>query len=375
MKVILVDDEELALNLLERHLAKISNLDVIGKFVNPSIARDEILKQSVDVVFLDINLPEINGIELGEQILEHKPELALVFVTAYDRYAVEAFELNALDYLVKPLRRDRLMETISRIKSRYPNVSSPSSTNSPLRVSVCGQLTIEKAGIFEPIPWRTTRAQELFLYLLLYKGQLVQKSRMIELLWPDSEGDRAYSQLYTTIYHIRKALSKFENAFQIKNKADGYILRTNHVVLDIEKWEKAIIHGGSVTMETVNTYTEAMELYSGAYIEAYDYIWAEAERHRLEQLWLKTAYEIADLYDEHQDVKKAETWYLKISQQHPYSEEAYFSLMKIYSSLGQHEFVEHQYNQLTLLLGDELNILPTSSIRNWFREWKRTTSY
>src|SRR5690625_493413 len=249
------------------------------------------------------------------------------------------------------------METISRIKTRHPNVSSLSSTNSPLRQSACGPLNIDKAGRCEPIPWRTTRAQELFLYLLLYKGQLVQKSRMIELLWPDSEGDRAYSQLYTTIYHIRKALSKFENAFQIKNKADGYILRTNHVVLDIEKWEKAIIHGGSVTMETVNTYTEAMELYSGAYIEAYDYIWAEAERHRLEQLWLKTAYEIADLYDEHQDVKKAETWYLKISQQHPYSEEAYFSFLIIISLLVLHEFVKHESKLISSFLVTVLNFI------------------
>src|SRR5690625_2033575 len=103
---------------MERQFSKTSNLFIIGKFLNSCIARDEIIKQSVDVVFLDINLSEINGIELGEQILEHKPELALVFVTAYDRYAVEAFELNALDYLVKPLRRDRLMETISRIKSK-----------------------------------------------------------------------------------------------------------------------------------------------------------------------------------------------------------------------------------------------------------------
>lgn len=258
MKAILVDDEELALHILERHLAKISNLEVIGKYVNPKIVREEILKKTVDVVLLDINLPEINGIELAEQILEHKPQQVIVFVTAYDKYAVEAFELNALDYLVKPVRRDRLMDTISRIKSRYQlagNISNPSPTNKPLRVNVCGQLTIEvKEDTFETIPWRTMRAQELFPYLLLRKNQLVQKSRIIELLWPESELDRVYPQLYTTIYHIRQALSRFGNSFQIKNKAEGYILRTKNITLDTEEWEKAVNQAGSVNIETVNTY-------------------------------------------------------------------------------------------------------------------------
>ena len=76
----------------------------------------------MDIVFLDIQIPEINGIELAEQLLEMKPKLSIVFVTAYDNFAIKAFELNALDYILKmPVRKERLLNTVERIKQNFLN--------------------------------------------------------------------------------------------------------------------------------------------------------------------------------------------------------------------------------------------------------------
>src|SRR5690606_38514667 len=118
MRVILVDDERLALDYLERQLMKLDEVMILGKYTNPFMGKEQILQQDVDVIFLDISLPEINGIELAEQILEKKPDIHIVFVTAYNEHAVKAFELNALDYIVKPIIAERLAITMKRVRSR-----------------------------------------------------------------------------------------------------------------------------------------------------------------------------------------------------------------------------------------------------------------
>ncbi|MGF9905254.1 response regulator [Brevibacillus porteri] len=74
-------------------------------------------KNEIDIVFLDIQIPKLNGIELAEQLLEVKPQLQIVFVTAYERYAIKAFELNALDYVLNPVGKQRLQNTMKRIQS------------------------------------------------------------------------------------------------------------------------------------------------------------------------------------------------------------------------------------------------------------------
>ncbi|MFD2130947.1 LytR/AlgR family response regulator transcription factor [Pseudogracilibacillus auburnensis] len=118
MKAICIDDEQLALEYLKRQIMKLNGIEVIGTFIHPIEGKEHILTEEVDVIFLDIHLPEINGIELAEQIINEKPDLIVVFVTAYDQYAVKAFELNALDYLVKPVKLDRLRLTLDRVRKQ-----------------------------------------------------------------------------------------------------------------------------------------------------------------------------------------------------------------------------------------------------------------
>lgn len=117
MKVVLIDDEILALDFLERRLDKIPAVELANKFTNPLLALEFIKEEEVNLIFLDINMPEINGLMLAKKIRKIKPEIKIVFVTAYDHYAAEAFELNVEDYIVKPVRLRRLKEIISRLKA------------------------------------------------------------------------------------------------------------------------------------------------------------------------------------------------------------------------------------------------------------------
>ena len=135
----------------------------------------------------------MNGIELAERLLEHEPGLIVVFVTAYQEYAVKAFEVNAIDYILKPVRFDRLSKTMNRIINSNTVSFYHADSLKPLKMTLFKQVMIEElqtAGHFSLIQWRTTRAQELFLYLLQHRGQLVRKSFIVDSLWTNVIGAR-----------------------------------------------------------------------------------------------------------------------------------------------------------------------------------------
>lgn len=112
MKTLIIDDERLARQELKKLLQKYPEIEILDECSNAVEALEKIPALNPDLIFLDIQMPEINGFKLLEK-LEDVPRV--VFVTAYDEYALKAFEFNALDYLLKPVQPERLDETIKKI--------------------------------------------------------------------------------------------------------------------------------------------------------------------------------------------------------------------------------------------------------------------
>jgi len=112
MKAIIVDDERLARQELKTMLAEHKDIEVIAECANAVEAKEKINALKPDVVFLDIQMPGKNGLELAQE-LHPLPEL--IFITAHDEYALRAFEVNALDYLLKPVQPQRLAETLKKL--------------------------------------------------------------------------------------------------------------------------------------------------------------------------------------------------------------------------------------------------------------------
>jgi two-component system, LytTR family, response regulator len=115
IRTIIVEDEELARKLLKSFLNDADNIELIAECENGFEGVKMINELKPDLVFLDIQMPKITGFELLE-LLDHKPHI--IFATAYDQYALKAFEYNAADYLLKPYSKDRLMEAIEKVASR-----------------------------------------------------------------------------------------------------------------------------------------------------------------------------------------------------------------------------------------------------------------
>lgn len=112
IKCVIIDDEPLAIKVVENHLKEFQNFKIIKTFNNPIEALPFLEKGEIDVLFLDINMPKMNGLEFAEII---KSKTNVVITTAYREYAVESFDLNVLDYLVKPIPFNRFLKTINKI--------------------------------------------------------------------------------------------------------------------------------------------------------------------------------------------------------------------------------------------------------------------
>nr|WP_010133318.1 response regulator [Microbulbifer agarilyticus] len=117
LKVIIVDDEPLARRGLRLRLENLGGIEVVAECGNGREAREQILALKPDVAFLDIQMPGVSGLDLV-QLLPADDMPQIVFVTAYDQYAVEAFEVNAVDYVLKPIEEDRLAMALQRVREK-----------------------------------------------------------------------------------------------------------------------------------------------------------------------------------------------------------------------------------------------------------------
>ncbi|MCY6485760.1 LytTR family DNA-binding domain-containing protein [Clostridium aestuarii] len=119
INTILIDDEEIAVTQLEYLLDQYPEIHVLATFTDPVTALEKINSYQPDLVFLDIKMPEISGLVVAEEIMQILPKTYIVFVTAYDEYALNAFDYNAIDYILKPVSLKRIDKTIQKLITNF----------------------------------------------------------------------------------------------------------------------------------------------------------------------------------------------------------------------------------------------------------------
>ena len=211
IKTLLVDDEPLALAELHIMLKENREIDIIDTASNAAEAIEKINTQKPELLFLDINMPGKNGFELLEE-LEEAPYV--IFVTAYDQYAIKAFEVNALDYILKPVNTERLAEAIEKINKQIT-----------LRQTKERQLAIDKrifikdgdACFFVPLT-DIQVIESVGNYARVYyenKKPLLHRSlNYLEERLPDTHFFRADRQHIVNIYYIKNIIPFFNSSLQ-----------------------------------------------------------------------------------------------------------------------------------------------------------------
>jgi len=150
LRAYLVDDEPLAIERLARLLAKAGVLKIVGHATDPAEALDVLNREAIDVLFLDIQMPGMNGFELLSRLREQP---FVIFTTAYDQYALRAFEVNPIDYLVKPIEPEQLARALKKLDRLRP-AAKPDWQRNPELPALLKDLAASLRGAQESYPRR-----------------------------------------------------------------------------------------------------------------------------------------------------------------------------------------------------------------------------
>ena len=159
VRALIADDEPRARQFLEKLLGEQDELEMVGAARGGVEALALCHKLQPDVAFLDIHMPDLSGLEVARQLMRAGPPPIVVFVTAYDKYAVEAFEVAALDYVLKPIKRERLTETVRRVVAEVRGGKSTQAE--ALEEALDNPELVKRAAVLKRLPVRYRREIKL----------------------------------------------------------------------------------------------------------------------------------------------------------------------------------------------------------------------
>lgn len=191
IRCIVVDDEKPARDELKYLLSQKEQFELVGEGENGVDAMNLINSAEPDVVFCDINMPLVNGIEVAKLISRKNIDVQLIFVTAYDEYAIQAFELSAVDYLLKPIRDERFDQTIERI---VKNIKDHTEDTDKLN---------KLLATYKPVVEKSN-------HLCLYREGLLYPVKLSEVIYIHSEEKMAYFHTEKGVFESTKALTEIE---------------------------------------------------------------------------------------------------------------------------------------------------------------------
>ena len=254
MRAICIDDEELILNMTVTMCQDLPQIDEVQGFTDAVEALKWMEYHPVDIAFMDIDMPEMNGITLAALIKQKYPDASIIFITGYSEFALDAFKLHASGYLMKPITRDRLEEEVEYALSRKKTVNHSSAH---IAVRTFGEFDVFVDGHL--VTFKRARAKELLAYLVDRQGENVSRAEAVQILWEDGEYDRTMQkQVDVIVRSLRATLKEYGIGDIVKIDRNGMSVRPELIDCDLYRF----LDGDA---EIINKYRgEYMNSYSWA---------------------------------------------------------------------------------------------------------------
>ena len=227
MIILLVDDEKLQLLRLEEAVKKVLPEAEVFPYSNPVKAFEENKEKQIDIAFLDIEMPGLNGVSLAKKLKSVNPKINIIFVTAYDNYAREAMKIHASGYVSKPVSPAKVKEEVEGLRF-------------PVELEATKKLQIKCFGNFElffeakPVRFAYSKSKELFAYLVDREGSAININELNAVLW--EEDHKSY--LRNLIADIQKTLKGIGCADVFVKSHNGYSIDVDKVDCDAYEYKK-----------------------------------------------------------------------------------------------------------------------------------------
>ena len=253
MKIIIVDDEKHAINTLKRNLVGLVDENNITTFDRSINALEYIKDNDVDIAFLDIEMPEINGIDLAKQIKKFKPKVNVIFCTGYSEYMQQAIKLHASGYLLKPADKDKVKEAMDDLL--YP--IDPIKNH--FYAKTFGNFDFYVDGV--PLKFARSKSKELLAYLISLQGATANRKEISAILFEDEYNLKTQNYL-TKIYKELIESLELVGAKNLVRK--GY----NTYWVDVSLFSSDLFDYTKGDPQAINSYNgEFMNQYEWAYLD------------------------------------------------------------------------------------------------------------
>lgn len=250
MKVLLVDDEKLQLTRLQEAVKLVLPTGDLIAFTNPVEALAAAKKEQIDIAFLDIEMPKLNGIQLAKNLKGLNPKVNIIFVTAYDSFALDAMKIRASGFITKPVNEAKIVEEIEGL--RYPVEMAPTTK---LQVKCFGNFEVFFNG--EPLKFAYSKSKEVFAYLIDREGSAININELNAILW--EEDHKSY---------LRNLISDIQKTLKEVGCSDVFIKRHNECFIDTSKVE-------CDAYQYKNNNPDAIRMYRGEYMIQYSWAYFE----------------------------------------------------------------------------------------------------
>lgn len=348
---VIVDDEILSINNLSNMLIESDIVELKGRFTSAKEALFNIEKMDIDVIFLDIEMREMNGMDFASEVNKINENIKIIFVTAFNQYAVDAFEVSAVDYLMKPVRKERLYKTLRKISAK----DKPSTNKKwDIKVNCFGKFVVEgRDGAL--VKWRTKKAEEFFAFLIDYRGKAVSRDRVMYILWEKFDASKAAVNLHTTVYNVKKALLSV-GAKDILICSEGFY-KVDESKINCDVW--SLLDNINET-EVENLSDESLDkmlniLCAGYFKENY-FNWSEDKAKYFEGLFLKLVTTKLKLLKEKNQINKSIELLKKALIVDSLSENFNIELIDLLKKSGQEVEAKKHYNEYKRKVKKELGI-------------------
>ncbi|MEI7885362.1 MAG: response regulator [Clostridia bacterium] len=234
LRIAAVDDEKHVLERFARMVEKIKDVELCGLFETGEQLLDFLSEEQLDAVFLDIEMPGINGLQLAQELLELDEKMEIVFVTAFNQYAVEAFDVQAVDYLMKPIILERLEKILRRLlrpRSILEKTTLP-------YMQCIGSFEMYING--KALSWKNSKAKEVLAFLVHKKGIPLNWEQIADAVWPEYNAEKAHANFHATTYLLRKKLADIGFSFILENSRGNYRIVQEQIKCDIYQLEEQL---------------------------------------------------------------------------------------------------------------------------------------
>ncbi|PZT56232.1 response regulator [Paenibacillus silvae] len=370
IKVIIVDDEDLSLKRLKRILMESGAVEVCEVFQDPEKACEYAAQHRFDAAFLDITMPRISGMQLIGELRKHQASLPIVLVTGYEEYAVQAFDKEVTDYIIKPVTAERVGSSIQRLQQRLRNTAALPELIAPaprLTVQLFGEFTVlGGADANHPVKLRTPKTEELLAFLLYMKS--TTRDALADTLWKDLSPQKAWTNINSTLYYVRRAIGDNSDVPIILKDRNG--IRMDREVIDCDLYEfEALLR----QIRQTSTYQPEMferidALYRGELLKGRHYEWALPWSRQLEMDFITTMETAAQYHIQQSQPLRALHYLDRILQIDSIREDIHREMIMLYLSLGRRTEAQWQYQRLEELLQEELGSRPSPDIQQLLRQ-------